>query len=183
MNKIKNFERWLGEGLELTKLTTGVDKRVMEIYMDTVVYYCLGAFSADGGNNTDYSQSFFLELVASHPELFGDNGPDLWVNCGDFGGKIREELSVVAKEYHSGTIFKWHMDKLFEKYGMAVQALRKDEVIMELRAPYHGKTQNPQFLRMNAEAVVKFYTETQPQGLKELGEKLRTHFNAKDYGL
>jgi len=161
---IKGFQDFLNES---------ENQRALERALDMVIYYSLEAFSPDGGNMFSLDGYYSTDDFKSHDPIFGDNGPDTWVNCGDFNGEINNPLQIVVDHYrHSVLGAKKIVKDAFRKYGMIIQELDPEEVILELNLPYHEKTQNSAYKRGNMEAVVKFYKETQPNGLKELKAKL-----------
>jgi hypothetical protein len=160
---IKGFQDFLNES---------ENQRALERALDMVIYHSLGAFSPDGGNMFSFdSYSFSTDDFKAYDPIFGDNGPDTWVNCGDFNGEINNPLQIVVDHYRHSAGAKIVKDA-FKKYGMIIQELDPEEVILELDLPYHQKTTNSGYKKDNVEAVVKFYKETQPNGLKELKAKL-----------
>lgn len=160
---IKGFQDFLNES---------ENQRTLERALDMVIYHGLGAFSPDGGNMFSLgSYHYSTDDFKAYDPIFGDNGPDIWVNCGDFNGEINNPLQIVVDHYRQSAGAKIVKDA-FKKHGMIIQELDPEEVILELDLPYHEKTQNSAYKRGNMEAVVKFYKETQPNGLKELKAKL-----------
>jgi hypothetical protein len=184
MRDIKLFEEWL---LETVIDGVEISDRVLQKYIDTVIYYCLEALSPDGGN-ADVERSRNAAM-ASRPDLFdGVNGPDIWVAPGNFDGKIQEELKVLS----AIGVWEMHSDyprevkrvkEEFAKYGMEISVMKEHEVFVSLAIPYSSKTYNLKFIEANTNAIIKFYEKTRPEGLKELGEELRIHFKAKEYGV
>ena len=185
---IKGFHDFLNEN---------ESSRNFERSLDMVVYMSLGCFSPEGGNNSDWDWSSGVEV----PEgIFGPEGPDLWVNCGDFNGEIPEELAEVAGKFKHPSKLDYHRNDFdiptrrvlekFGEYGMAVVTLIDGEVIVRIKfsdtdgaLPFY-QFQQRAGLKESWKQVVKFYTEIQPRGLKELEAKLgRGYIGGKRIGL
>jgi hypothetical protein len=189
---IKNFENWLNE-------SSGIS---FEIALDMVIYKCLGSFSKDGGNDFDkllqqHIWNKFSKYGEDIPEgIFGADGPDLWVNCGDFNGEIPKELDMVSRAYkadssgwpHNPSSSSKIQDK-FAEYGMKIQTLHSDEVIVEIiLPPYTGRIpefrfKDEDYREATIAALLNFYTKIQPEGLKELSQKLRIPIAGNRYGV
>jgi hypothetical protein len=171
MKHVKLFENWLNESLPADKYFT--------ICLNTVIYMCLRSFSPVDGNTIDNKKIVDLAVSIS-PDLFTSDSPDFWVNCGDFDGKIDDELDKVSeyyKDHHK------EIDDAFKQWGIEIESLDKDEVIVSLFLPYHVRTSEPEYLKANAEFVMRFYEELQPQGLKSLEKELGSHLTGKEYGI
>ena len=184
---IKRFQDFLNEN-ESTKN--------FERALDMVVYMSLGYFSPNGGN----CLSEWVSSGKIPDEIFGPAGPDLWIDCGDFGGKIPEELEMVAENFNHPSKrdyltndFDLHTRKVierFEKYGLIVETLIDNQVKVRVLLPdtngalpfyqYHQRASLPESWK----AIVKFYTEIQPKGLKELENRIgKGYLGGKKIGL
>lgn len=160
---IKGFQDFLNES---------ENQRTLERALDMVIYYSLGAFSPVGGNMFANDGSYSADDFEAYDPIFGDgDGPDTWMNCGDFNREINNPLQIVVDHYRHSVGAKI-VNEAFRKYGMIIHKLDPEEVILDLDLPYHQETMNSEYKRGNVEAVVKFYKETQPNGLKELKAKL-----------
>ncbi len=174
MKHVKLFENWLNESLPTDGYFTTC--------LDTVIYMCLRSFSPVDGNPIENDNITNL-VVSMRPELFASDSPDFWVNCGDFDGKINAELKKVGDYYGENSSNRKEVDAAFKEYGMEVSTLHEDEVIVSIYLPYNMRTMNPEYLNANAEAVVKFYEETQPKGLESFEKDLKNHLTANKFGL
>jgi hypothetical protein len=123
----------------------------LQTAIEVVLYYCLESFLPDGGNN-NYG---------------GDqNGPDLWVNCGDFNRQIDHEIEKVSKRYHA-TLDKNEVDEIFANHGLHIEKISPDETIVHL-------------IKGDKRSVTEFYTVIRPKSLKELKDKIdQPHVVAK----
>lgn len=168
---IHNYNDWLNENLP--------NDKYFRTCLDTVIYLCLRSFSPVDGNPIENDR--IVELAVSmNPDLFYSDSPDFWVNCGDFDGKFDAEVEEVEAYFAKNHKL---VDDEFKKYGIEVSTLQVGEVIVSLYLPYHVRTTDPEYLRANAEFVVKFYDETQPEGLKSLERGLGSHLTGKEYGI
>lgn len=170
---IQNYESWLNENLN----------RAEEVSLHALLYMCLGSFDPTGGNSMG-TDSLNKLVISLKPDLFKYDGPDYWVNCGDFDEKIRTEIMTVEKAMSTKRLLIEEVRKHFAEYGMEIWDLGVDEVIVALRLPHNVHKENETWIKANAETVVKFYTETKPQGLKALEKKLGpNYFTGKEYGI
>jgi hypothetical protein len=189
------FEKWLNESAS----TVGLSKHEAHC-MEVLVYYCLGAFSPVGGNcpHNFISPRDGKEQAVWFEEPFGEEGPDLWVNCGDFDGKISSEMEALAKIWQKPTkserarndlpLATRRIEEGFAQYGMELETFVEEEIVVRLILPvphdsYREYRVSNDDHEKNVKAVVKFYRETQPRGLKELGEKLRGTLAGKKFGI
>lgn len=111
------------------------------------------------------------------------DSPDFWVNCGDFDGKHNGDLRKVEDYYNESPSNRKEVDEVFKKYGMEVSDFYPNDVVVSIYLPYNVRTMHPDHLKANAEAVVKFYEETQPQGLESFKKELKNHVTGNKFGL
>jgi hypothetical protein len=173
---IHNYKDWLNESLPTDKY--------FRTCLDTVILMCLGSFSPVDGNS-DPDDKITGLAISMRPDLFNSGGPDLWVNCGDFDGKIDAELEEVEAFFGASTSNKNGVNDAFKEWGMQANTIQVGEVIvsLDLSKLTFNRTNDPERMKANAEAIVKFYEETQPEGLKTLEKKLGTHLTGKEYGI
>ena len=158
---IKNYSNWLNESLDNST------HRATEI----VALYCLEGLSPTGGNNPGYK----YWKRSSH--LFDNDGPDLWLNCGDFGGKIDHELEIVSRAFHKTP--REVLD-IFKNYKLVPSDISPDETIFEIK---FGAPVDFWEIPDRAPAIARYYEKELPEMIRELREKHRTVLTGKKFGL
>lgn len=173
---IKYYKEWLNES------SSSFDRS-----LDMLVYKCLKSFSPEGGNCSGFDS-------AKVPEgIFGPWGPDIWVNCGDFDGEIKEELDELSRIYKNPSKRDYLMNDFdlgtrkiierFDHYGMCIETLIDDEVVVRLGGLSYYRNRQLETTAEYWKSVVKFYTHTQQNGIKELEHKLRHVITGKQFNV
>jgi len=178
---ISDFDRWLNESRSI----------VFDNALDTIIYYTLQCFSPDGGNIEASVFDQLLKLPASelpNPEIFKPDGPDIWVNCGDFNGRLTNELLIVAKHFYTVPRSKFHEEIVsrFSDHGMKIQSMIEDEVVVSInfsKDPGFGFSYDKVIVTSQLHEIVKFYFHTRPESLKVLKVKLKIPLTAKKFGI